>query len=556
MQLKKLVSNLTRLLELAVDFEIKPPDLIVKSRNRVSIIRYLVGEEADFGLNESDDARLVKFVKAYANVLDRLPEGTEIKVVKFKVDLGKLLSRLGNEMMNIRASLDVVEEPHVKQRLLSKLRVIESLYRIILGGKSISRLIVVVKIHSSGNNVDTVKRTVSTLASMAKNVIRSELGIYIREADTSEISWIIRYELGIVDNPGAKQVVIDNERICALVSPIPKYKKPSVDLVNSIPIGIDLETGWPVLIPVENLTKHILVLGPTGRGKSTFLATLIEGITSLTGVKILGIDFKGDLVSMLEDSTVEIADPREYPINIVEKPEYFGVVDWGLALSDVLANVLGLKQETVVKIVSKVFSRKGMDTRSILLDKDLSVLSPAIELLTETPRYEDLMKLLNKDVIFNIGGYGTAFQNIYGGLLLHIFKKLIFTSGGSGEVSRVLVIDEAWRVRSLSILQELIKEGRSRGVGLVLATQNPSDLPREVIENIHLLMVFGSINEGYRREAQKMLSLPNSIASKLAYLDVGEAILINALDPHPVVVRIKAPEHLVEKVNRSIQKRF
>ena len=111
MQLKKLVSNLTRLLELAVDFEIKPPDLIVKSRNRVSIIRYLVGEEADFGLNESDDARLVKFVKAYANVLDRLPEGTEIKVVKFKVDLGKLLSRLGNEMMNIRCLLYTSPSP-------------------------------------------------------------------------------------------------------------------------------------------------------------------------------------------------------------------------------------------------------------------------------------------------------------------------------------------------------------------------------------------------------------------------------------------------------------
>jgi len=526
--------------------KIEAPDLIVVARDKTYVIRYLIGEEAEYGVEEIEQEKLARYVETYAGILDKLPEGSEIKVFKQNIDLNKVLSRISNEIMNLKASIDTVEEPHVKQRALVKLKILQSLYENILRGRSFSRITLVVKIRSWGRDINTVKQYLDTSASVLINAFRTELGIRVREARGEEIGNIIRYELGLSTKPSLKTIVLDNERIASILSPIPKHKKPVMESGEGIPLGIDLETNWPVLLPLEVLRKHMVVIGPTGRGKSTFLASLVESLVSTTSVNVFGIDFKGDLCKLL-DNLVETVSPRDYPINILVKPDFYNNIDWSLAVSDVLSSVLGLNHEALVKVVAKIFSSMDRDLSKILLDPDLSILSPVIDLLMNKPDYGLIDRYMETPHLFNLDGYGTAFQNTYGGLLLHVVKKKLLSRSSSDLY--LLIIDEAWRISGLKALQELVKEGRSRGVGVVLSTQNPSDLPREIFENAHILIMFGSVNEDYRKQAQRILGLPNHLLNKLAYLDIGEAILLNALDPHPVFLKIRTPVKLGEKID-------
>ncbi len=535
--MKKLKNYINRFIGRGFEVDISPPDLVVKERGQIHVVRYLVGEEVDYGLNEIDYPRIVRFVETYSNLLERLPPGSEIKVVKHRIDLDKLLSRISNEIMNLKATIDVVEEPHVKQKALVKLQILNNLYENIIRGRDITRVNLVIKIRGRGRDLYTVKQYLGQVSSFIKNMLRKEVGIKVREAGRNEIYSIMRYELGLGEKIGVKTIVVESERVSS-ITPIPMYKKPLIDRDEGIPLGTDLETGWPVIISLKTIKKHVLILGPTGRGKTTLLASLIEGLVSITDTNVFAIDFKGDLASMVSSHVVDKKSPRDFPINILVKPGFFNTIDWSLAVSDVLSNVLGINHEAIVKILSKTYRySSGEAYQKIISNREFSILSPIIELLDKEPEYDKFLKYLEKPHIFDLGRYGSAFQNTYGGLLLHMFKKIVLEKGGD----YVFVVDEAWRINGLNGLLELVKEGRSRGVGVVLATQNPSDVSREIIENIHLIIMFGSINEDYRREAGKILGLPQSIVNKLSYLDIGEAILLNALDPHPVILRVRPP---------------
>lgn len=537
---------LSRIFNDQVEVNIKPPDLIIVKDNRVYIIRYLICEETSFGLNEVDSNAIKRFVETYSSVLEKLPVGSEIKVVKQEIELEHILGKISNEMMNLKATLDVVEEPHVRQKALVKLKTLESLYNLIIKGIGVTRLSLVIKIRGLGKTVYEARQTVSTLVNIVKNIMRYELGLKIREASAKDIVRILKYEVGLDPSLAIKNIILDSYRASSL-TPIPLNKKPLMEKEEGIPIGIDLETRWPVIIPVKQLNRHMIVIGPTGRGKTTLLASLIEGVVSLADIKVFAIDYKGDLVELLNPVFIKIVEPREYPINLLAKPDFIDVIEWSLYVSDTLSNILGIEQSYITKILAKIYSGRARkyNVKNILLDPDLSILSPVIELLTGKTNYHELTNILNTNVLFNVSGYGSSYQNTYTGLLLGIYKKIVLSEKNSSQ--RIVVIDEAWRISKLRILLELVKEGRSRNIGVVLATQNLSDLPREILENTHLMIIFGSPNEDYRENIRKILGLPRNIVNKLAYLSVGEAILLNALDPHPIFIKVRPPLALDKK---------
>jgi len=548
-KLRKLREVLGNLLgTTTVEFTVDPPDLIVRDGSRTHVIRYLIGEEADFGVIEASGDQVKRFVEVYSSILDKLPSGSEVKIVKMDVDLESVVRKISNEMMNLKALVDVTEEPHIKQRAMVKLRVLESLYKLLISGSGVVKLALVIKIRGSGSSVAEAKHSIAALASIVKNVLQHELGLKVREASAREISKIIRYELGLSGKLEVKQIILDSYR--AVVAPIPLSKKPIVESEDALPIGVDMETRRPISIPLKQLSKHVVIIGPTGRGKTTLLATLIENVISLSNARVFAIDYKGDLARMLSKHLIQVLTPADHPINPLVKPEYVDVIEWSLYVSDTLSNTLNVDQASLTRILVKLYSLRSSNdeelAKSAVLDPDLAIFTPLLDLLSSTCDYSKLRStLLNESVVFDVSGYGSAYQNVYTGLVLGIYKSLVLRNSGS--VQRLVVIDEAWRVSKLRTLHELVKEGRSRGIGVVLATQNPSDIPREIVENAHTLVIFGSSNEDYVEAARRILGLSRDLARKLLYLGVGEAVIMNALNPHPVFVKIKPPIKLVEE---------
>lgn len=534
--LKELISRFIGREDLKI--EMKPPDIVVFYNGRYHIIRYLVAEEVNFGIKELDSDSIVSLVTSFSTVLEKMLPGSEVKIVKLKSDSSKIMRRISNEMMNLRATLDVIEEPHIRKRTEIKLKILEKIYNTIVSGKPIVRVLLVIKLHSHGKTLSSAKSSIEAVSGLVKAVVYNNMGIKLSEADSRVLRRLVGYELGISCDLPKKSIVVESDRI-AVFLPVPPTKKPKIEKYEGIPIGIDLETDWPVIIPLEVFMKHVIILGPTGRGKTTLLASIIEGASTLSYMRLFAIDFKGDLARLADNSILKVMTPADYPINIFVKPSFFSRIDWALSVSDVLSSILGVSRDRLVTVLNKVLREDGKfpDIEEIILDKDLSILSPILDLAVNKPNYALINEIVENNALFTLEGYGTAYQNAYGGLLLHIFKSVALRKSGT----RLLIIDEAWRISRLMGLSSLIKEGRSRGVGVVLATQNPNDISVEILENCHLLIMFGSPNEDYLASAKKILGLPDEYIKRLSRLGVGEAIILNALDPHPLIVRIRPP---------------
>jgi hypothetical protein len=74
------------------------------------------------------------------------------------------------------------------------------------------------------------------------------------------------------------------------------------------------------------------------------------------------------------------------------------------------------------------------------------------------------------------------------------------------KLRRLLVLDEAWRVKDSERLQELAREGRAFGVGIAIGTQFPGDIPETLAGNLATqLLLQNSTNEHQKAVARTLV---------------------------------------------------
>ncbi len=534
-----------------INIKVRDSYLIVSRSNNVSVIKYLIVDEVDYGVKELDQAMLYRYIEAFSSTYSKLPDGCELKIIKMAKGQGKLIRKIENEMLNIKAILENVSEPHLIKRLEKRLETLQYIYSRLISSNDVERISLIIKIRHEGINENNVVDFIESTAEVVKSLFRLNLGLKIRDARPSEIRDIIEYEIGLSRKYRGKPILVESKRLAAL-NPIPYHKRPRVEEFSGIYIGKDLDTNWPVIIDEETLYKHILVVGPTGMGKTTTLATIIENYISLYDNVVLGFDYKGDLVSLVDRTLVNVVTPREASLNVLIKPEYVDNIDWALIISDVLEKVLGIEAKKVSTLIKIIVEGKVdeyvNDPRKILMNPDLTYLASVIELIASKPRYGALIKYFDTQTLFNLNGYGTAYQCIYSGIVVSIISYL--TSMNKLR-EKLIVIDEAWRVSRLKSLYTLIKEGRSRKVGVILATQNIEDIPVEILDNIHTLIIFGSHSDEYLSKIANILGIRKHVIEGLKRLSIGEALIFNSLDPHPILARIEPPRAIKRKIGKT-----
>ena len=72
-------------------------------------------------------------------------------------------------------------------------------------------------------------------------------------------------------------------------------------------------------------------------------------------------------------------------------------------------------------------------------------------------------------------------------------------------LKRVLVLDEAWRLVKSPFLEPLMREGRAFGLGVLIATQFPGDLPDHVSGSTATKLFFSQTRSEHVREVQRAL---------------------------------------------------
>ena len=346
------------------------------------------------------------------------------------------------------------------------------------------------------------------------------------------------------------------------------------------------------------MNRHGLIAGATGTGKTKTLQVLAENLSE-QGVPVLLMDIKGDLSGLAQPSPGHPKidermdkiglpfDAKSFPVEIMSLSEQDGVrlratiSEFGPVL---ISRILGVT-ETQAGIISVIFKYCD-DNKLPLLDiKDFKkILQYATgegkkEFENEYGRISTastgaiLRKLVeleqqggdvffgetsfDVDDLLRVDRNGRGFINIirltdiqdkpklFSTFMLSLLAEIYSTfpeQGDSGRPELIMFIDEAHLIFNeasdalLDQIESIVKLIRSKGVGLYFVTQNPTDVPPEVLSQLglkvqHALRAFTAKD----RKAIKLTAenYPDTdyydTAEVLTSLGIGEA-LISALN--------------------------
>ena len=91
------------------------------------------------------------------------------------------------------------------------------------------------------------------------------------------------------------------------------------------------------------------------------------------------------------------------------------------------------------------------------------------------------------------------------GVLPHGPLQLPDPPGAPAPLERLLVLDEAWRLVKSPFLEPLMREGRAFGLGVIIATQFPRDLPDQIAGSTATRVFFNQTKAEQVREIQRTL---------------------------------------------------
>ncbi len=310
----------------------------------------------------------------------------------------------------------------------------------------------------------------------------------------------------------------------------------------------EVVSGADVFIPFKTLSRHGLIAGATGTGKTKTLQVLAEGFSEAS-IPVLLMDIKGDLSGIAAAGTIndKIADrcqklniefkPEAYPVDLLTLSNQKGarlratVSEFGPVL---LSKILGLN-DTQGGFVAMIFKYCD-DNKLPLLDlKDFikvlqfvsdegkadmekdygkisttstgTILRKVIELQQQGADQFFGERSFDVDDLMRINNDGKGMISIvrvtdlqdrpklFSTFMLQLLAELYATCPEEGDLDKpklVMIIDEAhliFQEANTALLQQIetiIKLIRSKGIGIFFCTQNPMDVPASVLAQLGL----------------------------------------------------------------------
>lgn len=401
------------------------------------------------------------------------------------------------------------------------------------------------------------------------------------------------------------------------------FEGPSIILGGAM-LNDECLTDYFVRIPTKTLNRHGLIAGATGTGKTKSLQVMAEQL-SAQGIPSLVMDIKGDLSGLavksdghrkIDERHAKIGLPfiaDNSPIEFLSLSEEMGsrlratVLEFGPVLFSKMLD-LNETQESIVAVLFKYCD----DNRLPLLDlkdfkKTLQYISTdgKDEIESEYGRISSasvgaiMRKLVELeqqggDVFFgersfdvndlcrvNAEGKGvisvvrlTDIQDrpkLFSTFMLQMLAEVYNTFEEAGDADKprlVMFIDEAHLVFDeasnalLDHIETIIKLIRSKGVGIFFVTQNPDDIPDEVLGQLglklqHALRAFTAKDRKAIKLAAENYPLTDyyDVSQKLTELGIGEAF-VSALNekgiPTPLVhTMMRAPQSRMDVLTPS-----
>ncbi|MDE1865517.1 MAG: ATP-binding protein [Candidatus Micrarchaeota archaeon] len=361
------------------------------------------------------------------------------------------------------------------------------------------------------------------------------------------------------------------------------------DPLQAIYIGSTKIFEVPFSWSFSNLTNpHIAVVGITGSGKSYFVKTLLVRASYIWNSNAIIVDFageyknwvkqsggivvalgKGDYINIMDlsgmkpiDRTKQIVSSLEILTDISSFPEQRRIteeaieqsyVNYGFVPSErpqmgkegpTLKDVIALLQEKVqegtyeypAELENAIyrlrqFAREGEDffARKSTVDIGKLANSGLVAL--------DLSALPDE-----------RFRALAALFILQTMKEIMRSEGWSElkGLKTIVVLDEAWKVASddRSEAITIVREGRKYQFGLIVASQNPTDVNEAIFSNVGTTFILRIKFEKFMNYLQSSLNFSPFIRTEISKFGVGQAAVDMAFQ-----TSLRFPEiFLLEKV--------
>ncbi|MGC8547556.1 MAG: ATP-binding protein, partial [Candidatus Micrarchaeia archaeon] len=372
--------------------------------------------------------------------------------------------------------------------------------------------------------------------------------------------------------------------------PEPPYDYLLNDPTNSIFIGITKLFSVPFTWTFANLTNpHIAVVGITGAGKSFFVKTFLTRASFIWNTNAIIIDWageykawvkqsggtivalgKGDYLNIMDlsgmkplDRAKQIMNSLEILTDISDYPEQKRLteeaieqayVNAGFTLSETpqpnaeaptLKEVISLLEEQLqegtyeypAELENAVyrlrqFAREGEDyfARKSTLDLGKLASSGLVDI--------DLSGLPDE-----------RFRALAALFILQTLKEKMRMEGWSASkgLKALVVLDEAWKVASdeRSDAVTIIREGRKYQFGLIVASQNPTDINEAIFSNVGTTVLLRIRFERFLNYLQGSLNFSDYMRKEISSFGVGQAAIDMSFQ-----VNVDFPETFV--INRVV----
>lgn len=559
-------------------YELRDGLLVYRGRGEVCVKGVARVASVSTAIQDLDDYTAVRYVKAYVNALS-LGFPLEFYTVVRPVDRVKLvrdLERVVAESMIVYEVNPLRYDSRIRAARARQLR-----NRVLEDSVQPFEIEVYVAVSSCADELESALEALRTRLRVLRSTL-STLGIEVEEVDAGKVvprlalaevpagkRGLLRRLLGWL---GRRIVVVDLVSV-PLFTFVPLLGRARSSLRSSgVRLGVDPESGEEVYWNLDEATSpHVLVVGPSGIGKTTFLAELSLSL-SRAGLGVLVVDPKNEYAQLLESRGARVSryvlgrdvslglaellrrvrdalgrDVTEVLLDVLAAHRELGRREAFQCLYSALSGVGRVPEGGDLELLDSLrrFSRYCPEEYSeYVVGKALSTLAAVSGGRRGLP---SLLGELSGASVVDVSAALSADPHVLP-VLLKVISVAIRTvrseAPGGPRYRRVLVVDEAWTVlrdESLGVVEELIRTGRSYGTVVALATQAIRDFTKALgplVDSLGLLVVLPSTSSEYWEEVGKVLRVSRERVEKMRTLGRGYALVRVAPDPRAILVRL------------------
>ncbi len=323
-------------------------------------------------------------------------------------------------------------------------------------------------------------------------------------------------------------------------------------------LGKNLSTGEEVFWNLENApSPHIVVVGPTGSGKTELLAYLASEMNTVHGIRYIVIDAKG-----------------EYSERLSARGEVFSIVrlenvSLGLSrifkesrnphiITEIISRAFGIDERLRVKLYNVLRNsinaehplEHAASLASLTLDEYSSykireILDQVASLDTGQQPLIEVLSEPDSNVVIDISDVFVRNERLVRTLVLVLeaAMKMGLLRAGDGRIRRLLLLDEAWIYLGIpGLVSDLMRISRSYGVSVAVATQRIEDIDREpgLSSDAGLFIAMSSPSPEYWDSVQRYVKISEEIMDLVNVLERGEGIV--RIAPEQMALPVSFPE--------------